>query len=78
MKGSYSTDLLYETGAQFLRTNCEIQPTDEGVEVQLSLEAHWREPFVIDKAMAVIDGLKNNLYVAFHSLITDRTRSLFQ
>lgn len=78
MKGSYSTDLLYESGAHFLRCSFELEPAHQGLQVDLDLELHWHQPFVLNAAMSIFDGMKNNLYVAFHSLITDQTRRLFE
>lgn len=78
MKGSYSTDLLYDSGSHFLRCSFELEPTQSGLQVDLDLELHWHRPFMIEAAISIFDGMKNNLYVAFHSLITDQTRALFQ
>jgi uncharacterized protein (TIGR04255 family) len=66
MKGSYSTDLLYDSGSHFLRCSFDLEPTHSGLQVDLDLELHWHRPFMIEAAMSIFHGMKNNVYVAFH------------
>lgn len=76
--GNYTTDLIYDSFGQILRCQYEITPVDSGLKVMLGLQSQWHDTFVASEAMRILDDMKNNLYVAFHSLITDRTRSLIE
>ncbi|MBX9671042.1 MAG: hypothetical protein K2X93_25845, partial [Candidatus Obscuribacterales bacterium] len=75
---SYTTDLLYDSNDQALRCSYEITTQGDSQRVELDLEAQWTSAFPVIHAEQVFNDLKNNLYIAFHSLITDRTRSLFE
>jgi len=78
MRSAQTSILMYESSKQLLRCSYEINLTGTGYKVELDLESQWAEPFPIDDLSQVFDDLKNNLYAAFHSLITDRTRDLFE
>lgn len=78
IRAAYRTDLLYDKQGQLLRCTYVIDATGGSSVVELDLEAHWAEPFSPDETQQVFNELKNNLYVAFHSLITDRTRAQFE
>ncbi len=75
---SYTTDLLYDSNDQILRCAYEITTQGDSLRVELDLEAQWTSAFPVVHSEQVFNDLKNNLYIAFHSLITDRTRTLFE
>ncbi len=78
MRSAQTSILMYEKSKQLLRCSYEINLTSAGYKVELDLESQWTEPFQIEDIYQVFGDLKNNLYAAFHSLITDRTRDLFE
>lgn len=78
MRSTQTSILMYETSRQLLRCSYEINLTNSGYKVELDLESQWTEPFKVADLPQVFENLKNNLYAAFHSLITDRTRDLFE
>ncbi len=78
LRSAHRTDLAYDIPGQILTCCYQIHKTYDGYRVELDLESLWTNPFPVDDLPQVFDDLKNNLYMAFHSLITDRTRDLFE
>jgi len=78
VRSGQTSILMFDSSKQLLRCSYEINLTSAGYKVELDLESQWTEPFAIGDLSQVFDDLKNNLYAAFHSLITDRTRDLFE
>jgi uncharacterized protein (TIGR04255 family) len=78
IRANHSTDLMYDDDPRFLRCIYTIEPVGPSLEVRLDLESHWIQECTLDQVLELADGLKKNVYIAFHSLITDQTRALFE
>ncbi len=78
MRGSYDTDLLYDSFGQYLMISFGFEPNGEFLEVKLKLTTHWTDALHIESALEQLDTMKTNLNAAFHSIIKDKTRLLFE
>ncbi len=78
MRGSYDTDLLYDSFGQYLKISFSFEPNGEFLEVKLKLTTHWTDALHIDSAIEQLDTMKTNLNAAFHSIIRDKARMLFE
>ncbi len=78
MRGSYNTDLLYDSFGQYLMISFSFEPMGDFLEVKLKLTTHWTDAMHIDSALEQLDTMKTNLNAAFHSIIKDKARSLLE
>lgn len=79
MSTRITTKLRYENDpASFLIYSFEAEPKKDSIEVGLDLETVWTNPVSMDDVLTVTNKLKENAYIAFHSLITDKARRLFE
>ncbi len=78
MRGSYDTDLLYDSFGQYLMVSFSFEPMGDFLEVKLKLTTHWTDAMHIDSALEQLDAMKTNLNAAFHSIIKDKARMLLE
>lgn len=81
---SYKTKLFYNDGQPHnMDIAYEIMVEESDYKIKLDLDACWgsdleEEYFSLAKVLEVAGQLKQDIYVTFHSVITDKTRELFQ
>jgi len=76
-----SADLYYsDSRFDYLTITQVFDRTPESSRVALNLEAHWSPPavFALELVPEIADKLKQDIYSAFHGLITDKMRKLFE
>lgn len=83
MGANYQTDLLYDDDKpHWMRVSHLITNTGSHLDVHLGLDGDWAptegNELTLDQLPEVADQLKQDIYTAFHSLVTDRTRELFE
>jgi len=72
------TKLRYDNDPACLLYSFQAQPRKDEIEIGLDLECIWNKPMAMEDVSSIANKLKENAYIAFHSLITDRTRRLFE
>lgn len=70
--------LRYNNDPALLLYCFQAQRKQEEIEIMLDLECMWTKPLEMDEVSSITNKLKENAYIAFHSLITDKARRLFE
>lgn len=82
MQAYYTTDLCFNDVSRYIEVTYKIRPEERHLDVTLDLESQWcgyeDEAATMADVTALADQLKQDVYVAFHSLLTDRTRELLE
>jgi uncharacterized protein (TIGR04255 family) len=72
------TKMRYENDGTCLLYCLQTQPGPVETEIMFDLECHWDRPLEMSEVSGAASKLKEHIYVAFHTLIADRTRRLFE
>lgn len=72
------TKLLYEKDPAYLVCHFEASPQEQEIKIHLDLHSVWTKPLAMEEVSSIANKLKENIYIAFHSLITDKARRMFE